>query len=460
MDEIERELKQVVSGLAGKPIKKEVKEVIKEKPVSRESLNSEIDAMLKGAIGEIGREPKKKKPDLSPKELIDMIPELRARKAEPAARPGPSTKPASQARPAPPVIPNIWPEEEARIPVAKEIRARVPAPEKSVNNIPSAPSRVPFGSGRAAFGIDRTMIEVDKIPFDLPKAPPEPERVIIEPEKAPEKEKKVYFEEYAEPQKKKASFAVIGGLVALIVVAGSVAFFILKSKKSGEPSPQMLSSIQPSLPAEFTSRQEEVKAPPVSTEPESKPVLRKPAAQTEDQTPSEFIAPVQLPLTLPSEAGTLGLQEQSAQKKENPSQKIETSTPISTETVTPPLSSQPQKEQQAGSPAAVQSGVLVSLEQVDVQPALVKKIEPRYPPLALNMGLSGTVTVNTLISETGDVVRTEILKGIKGGYGFERAAEAAIKQWKFRPARKDGVNVKVWKPIDITFRLTELPTKE
>jgi TonB family protein len=76
------------------------------------------------------------------------------------------------------------------------------------------------------------------------------------------------------------------------------------------------------------------------------------------------------------------------------------------------------------------------------------------------MGLGGTVTVNTLISESGDVVRTEILKGIKGGQAIERAAEAAVKLWKFRPARKDGVNVKVWKPIDIHFKLPELSAKE
>jgi len=465
MDEIERELKQVVSELAIKPIKKEVKEVVREKTAPSAHLDHEIDAMLKGAIGGLGLEAKKKKPEASPKELVDLIPGLRMHKLEstapaPAVKPTPAVKPAPTPRSAPPVIPNLWPKGEARIPFAKEIKAKVPAPESPVNNIPPAASRVHIGTAKKPFGIDQTLIEIDRISHDLPKAPPEPEKVISEPEKPPQKDKKVYFDEYAEPQKKKSSFAVIGGLVAVIVVATSVTFLVLKAKKSGEPAPNMVSSLQPTLPAEFSSRQEEIQAPPVLAQPESKPVAKRQAVPTEDRPPEEIIAPLQTPLTSPAEGGSTGEEEQAAEKTANPSQNNEPSASIPTEMITPPLSSQPQTEDPAGSPPAVQTGALVPLEEVEIQPALVKRIEPKYPPLALNMGLSGTVTVNTLISESGDVVRTEILKGIKGGQTLERTAEAAIKQWKFRPARKGGVNVKVWKPIDIHFKLPELSAKE
>ena len=466
MDEIERELRQVVSGLAAKPIKKEMKEVVRQKTGPQETLDSEIDAMLKGAIGKMGLEAKKKKPEASPKDLIDMIPGLRAHKAEAATQPAPPGKPsvvvkaATTARPAPPVIPNIWPNAEARIPFAKGIKAKVPALERPVNNIPPAASRARLGAEKKPFGIDQTLIEIDKISYDLPKVPPEPEKVISEPKKAPERDKKVYFDEYAEPQKKKPSFAVIGGIVAVLVIATGVTFFVLKSKKPSEPPANMVSSLQPTLPAEFTVRQEELKTPPVSAQPESRPTVKKSAAQTEERPTSEFIAPIQAPLTSPSEIGALVQEEAAPVKTDTPASNIESSASIPTETITSSLSSQPQTEQPAPSSPAVQPGDLVPLEEVDVQPALVKRVQPRYPPLALNMAQSGTVIVNSLISETGDVVRTEILKGIKDGRGFERAAETAIKQWKFRPARKDGVNVKVWKPIEITFKLSESPTKE
>ena len=75
------------------------------------------------------------------------------------------------------------------------------------------------------------------------------------------------------------------------------------------------------------------------------------------------------------------------------------------------------------------------------------------------MRISGTVTVNALISETGDVLRTEILKGIKGDFGFERAAEIAVREWKFSPAEKDGIPVRVWKAVNINFRMDQTATQ-
>jgi protein TonB len=69
------------------------------------------------------------------------------------------------------------------------------------------------------------------------------------------------------------------------------------------------------------------------------------------------------------------------------------------------------------------------------------------------------VTVNALIAENGDVIRTEILKGVKGGSILENAAEVALKQWKFEPAQKDGVKVKVWKSYPFNFKVNT-PVKE
>ena len=98
-------------------------------------------------------------------------------------------------------------------------------------------------------------------------------------------------------------------------------------------------------------------------------------------------------------------------------------------------------------------GDVVPLESADVPPQLIKSADPVYPAAALNLRVEGQVLVNCLVSENGDVVRVSILRGIKGNLGFEKAAENAVKRWKFRPAEKDGVAVKVWKPIAIAFKL-------
>jgi outer membrane biosynthesis protein TonB len=36
--------------------------------------------------------------------------------------------------------------------------------------------------------------------------------------------------------------------------------------------------------------------------------------------------------------------------------------------------------------------------------------------------------------------------------GLGKSAETAVRKWKFQPAKKDGVNVKVWKPFVIVFK--------
>jgi len=41
--------------------------------------------------------------------------------------------------------------------------------------------------------------------------------------------------------------------------------------------------------------------------------------------------------------------------------------------------------------------------------------------------------------------------------GLGRAAQNAVKKWKFQPARKDGVAVKVWKSVVISFKADANP---
>jgi len=104
-------------------------------------------------------------------------------------------------------------------------------------------------------------------------------------------------------------------------------------------------------------------------------------------------------------------------------------------------------------PKKAKTGDLVPLAGADVPPKIIESPDPAYPPAAQKMGTGGTVIVNTLISETGSVLRTVLLRRSGSNQGFENAAEAAIRKWKFEPAWKDGVRVRVWKPVTITFKL-------
>ena len=101
----------------------------------------------------------------------------------------------------------------------------------------------------------------------------------------------------------------------------------------------------------------------------------------------------------------------------------------------------------------IKEGDLVPLELAETPPEVVKKVEAIYPDWARSSGLEPTVTVGALVSETGKVIRTRILKGAKNAAGFNQAAEQAVRLWKFRPATIKNLKVKVWLPVSVQFRV-------
>ena len=120
-------------------------------------------------------------------------------------------------------------------------------------------------------------------------------------------------------------------------------------------------------------------------------------------------------------------------------------TPIPT-TPPPPAASVPA----AASAPAVQRGDLVSVPDTDVEAVYTPK--PSYLPLARRQRVGGVVILRALINENGTVDEVQVLRGIKPDLGLDAAAAGAVRTWRFRPATKDGVPVKLWKTITIPFQ--------
>jgi len=79
-----------------------------------------------------------------------------------------------------------------------------------------------------------------------------------------------------------------------------------------------------------------------------------------------------------------------------------------------------------------------------------KRITPRYPTVARQMGMAGMVRVYVIIDENGKVI--EIPKA--DGPGLLRtAAETAARQWVFVPSTSEGRPVRVTGYIDFNFTL-------
>ena len=103
----------------------------------------------------------------------------------------------------------------------------------------------------------------------------------------------------------------------------------------------------------------------------------------------------------------------------------------------------------------IKEGDIIALDMVDTLPVATRRIPAVYPSSASASKITGTVTVNALISEKGGVIKTEIIQGIKGAVGFDQAAAQAVRRWKFEPATINGIKVKVWMPVSIVFKKQE-----
>ncbi len=74
-----------------------------------------------------------------------------------------------------------------------------------------------------------------------------------------------------------------------------------------------------------------------------------------------------------------------------------------------------------------------------------------YPELAKKAGLEGLVVIRAAVDEKGNVIKTQIMKGIGGG--CDEAAEDAVLKTKFKPGSQRGIPVRVWVSVPVRFKL-------
>jgi TonB family protein len=102
---------------------------------------------------------------------------------------------------------------------------------------------------------------------------------------------------------------------------------------------------------------------------------------------------------------------------------------------------------------SVREGDIVQAGPGVTAPVLLHRVDPEYPPIAQRAGLSGEVVAQLLVGINGRVEDVRIVEVSKTGVGFEKAAEDAVIQWRYRPATKHGVKVRVWVQITINLSL-------
>ncbi len=79
---------------------------------------------------------------------------------------------------------------------------------------------------------------------------------------------------------------------------------------------------------------------------------------------------------------------------------------------------------------------------------LVYRVDPRYPRLAMNAGVSGTVELRAIIGRDGRVRSVEVLSG---SALLAPAAVAAVREWRYKPTLLNGEAVEVETHVTVHF---------
>ncbi|HEX6899684.1 MAG TPA: TonB family protein [Thermoanaerobaculia bacterium] len=127
------------------------------------------------------------------------------------------------------------------------------------------------------------------------------------------------------------------------------------------------------------------------------------------------------------------------------------SAPVEEKPAPAPAQTEPVKPAPQPAKPQVRVGDLVQPGPGVAAPKLLSKLEPRYPPAAKRLNRAAQVDIKVLVDERGRVLDAERI-GAKAGFGFDEAALDAAQRAQFQPATKEGVKVKMWTTLRVSFK--------
>jgi len=86
----------------------------------------------------------------------------------------------------------------------------------------------------------------------------------------------------------------------------------------------------------------------------------------------------------------------------------------------------------------------------DAASAPIEQVQPAYPVAARTLGAEGSVTLRASVLPDGTVAGAVVTSCTRPGLGFEAAALAAVKRWRFAPAPLQAGSREV--PVTVQFQ--------
>lgn len=157
-------------------------------------------------------------------------------------------------------------------------------------------------------------------------------------------------------------------------------------------------------------------------------------------------------LTLPApqeKPATVQAQRAPTPPKPQPAIARQPQAPAPTTEAAVPETSTPSAEATESPPSTAQE----EYSQPLYNAAYLNNPPPVYPLAARRRGIEGTVVVRAQIQEDGHCLQANLSKS-SGHEMLDRAAVAAVRAWRFTPAKRGTQSITAWVEVPITFRLT------
>ena len=253
--------------------------------------------------------------------------------------------------------------------------------------------------------------------------------------------------EEAEKKSRVPLFAAIG--VAAVALAGFAAWKLMKPGASPAPAAGAATpaAAAPAVPTAVPA------APAVPTAPAS---IDAKAVEAEVQRQLAAKRKELEKTAVAGKAATEVAAAGGASAAEPPAQAVPTvappeptpAPPTEAPTVPPPPTALPTEPPSLGEKETeVRRGDLVGPGAGVVEPAMLAPPRVVYPAIAKQQRVAGKVVVLVLVDENGNVTESRVQQGISGMPAINDAVLAGVKSAKFRPATKNGVAVKMWRPV-------------
>jgi protein TonB len=235
--------------------------------------------------------------------------------------------------------------------------------------------------------------------------------------------------------------------VVIVALAGAIATYSLVRPKTAA---RVVVLAEKKTPAQAPAPAFAPQAPPTANqpaEPEAQARTRAPERRASAGAARPAAPPAEAPSAAPS-----GAPSEEGRLDAELSRKAETAPPPMAAMAAPRQTAKATEQPAAGALLRDQSKEKTE-EPIQVgpgvtPPVLIKKVEVNLPQSLRRRGNERLVIVEAVISRQGDVHDVRVLKSSPG---LDEAVIQAVRQWKYKPAMKDGRPVAVY--LTVTFNI-------